>query len=90
LQIDTVLAHNLIYGAIDFAEEAGFKPHEEFRLVEYILNPDLVDDGIDDIVFGKDDKHFYISGPFDNTSLILHTLQKNLGQGNYNYISHIE
>ena len=50
--IDIVEAHNLIYGIIDCAEEIGFKPHKSFAISEYILDPDLIDDGIDDVEDG--------------------------------------
>lgn len=75
--------HNLIYGSIDFAEELGFEPHENFRITEYILDPDYIDEGIDYLEFGKDGKPFYIAGPHDNVNKIVHTLQKNVGDGNF-------
>ena len=59
-------AHNIIYGAIDFAEDAGFKPHKEFAITEYLLDPDLITDGIDEIEFGRDGKPLYIQGPDDD------------------------
>lgn len=50
---DISLAHNIIFGAIDFAEEIGFKPHKDFAVTEYLLDPDLINDGIDEIEFGR-------------------------------------
>ena len=78
--------HNLIYGALDFAEELGFKPHSDFKLTEYLLNPDLINNGIDDIEFGKNGKPLYVSGPFDNPEQIIGILKRNVGEGNYDYI----
>lgn len=88
-EADISLLHNIIYGAIDYAQELGFKPHKDFSLSEYILDPDLITDGIDEIEFGKDGKPFYISGPFDQVGHIMRTLDKNVGEGNYTYIAHV-
>lgn len=79
-------AHNLIYGSIDYAEELGFDPHTDFHLTEHILNPDYIDDGIDNITFGRDGKPFYIAGPNDNVTKILTVLEMNVGEGNFDYV----
>lgn len=78
-------AHNIIYGSIDYAEELGFKPHKDFNITEYILDPDHIDDGIDDIEFGKNGKPYFIAGPDDNINRILATLDQNVGEDNYDY-----
>lgn len=88
-EVSPVYFHNLIYASIDFADELGFKPHKDFKLAEYILDPDLIDDGIDDIEVGKDGKPVFISGPFDNVDRIIATLNKNVGEGNYEFIAHL-
>ncbi len=84
--LDIVAAHNLIYGTIDAAEEIGFKPHKDFAITEHILNPDLIDDGIDDIELEKDGKILYISGPYDNVDRILQTLYRTVGEGNFDFM----
>lgn len=79
--------HNLIYAAIDFAEENGFKPHKDFKMAEYVLDPELIDDGIDEIeVGGEDGKPHFISGPYDEVDKIIATLNRNIGKGNYIYM----
>lgn len=84
---DIVFAHNLIYGAIDYAEELGFSPQKDFKIAEYALDPDLIDDGIDEIEFGKNGKPFYIAGPDDNVNRIIRTLERTVGEDNFNYLS---
>jgi hypothetical protein len=84
-EVSPVYFHNLIYGALDYAESIGFAPEKNFKRAEYLLNPELVDEGIDDIEFGMDGKPFYISGPDDNVRMILHTLNRTVGEGNYDY-----
>ncbi|NOX45425.1 MAG: hypothetical protein GXO89_00425 [Chlorobi bacterium] len=82
---DIVKAHNIIYGAMDYAEELGFRPYKDFKTTEYLLNPELIDDGIDDIEFGKDGKPYYFAGLNDNVDLILETLNRNVGKGNFKF-----
>ena len=79
--------HNLIYAAIDFAEENGFKPHRDFTLAEYVLDPEMIDEGIDEIEVGDEyGKPLFISGPFDDVNRIIATLDRNVGKDNYNTI----
>jgi hypothetical protein len=87
---DLVFVHNLIYGALDFAEDIGFKPHSDFAVAEYVLDPERVDEGINEIEFGKDGKPFFIAGPYDNISRIIKTLERNVGTGNFDVVSHLE
>lgn len=87
-EADLRFAHNLVYGALDYAEDLGFKPHPDFAVAEYILDPELVDEGIDDIEFGRDGMPYYISGPFDQPERIIKTLQKSVGEGNFHFLSH--
>ncbi|MBC8147399.1 MAG: hypothetical protein H8E98_05385 [Bacteroidetes bacterium] len=87
---DVSLAHNIIYGAIDYADEIGFAPHKDFTVSEYLLDPELITDGIDEIEFGKDGKPFYVSGPNDNVQRIKRILEKNVGIGNYDYLAESE
>ena len=82
-EVDPAYFHNLIYAAIDFAEENGFKPAKDFALAEKILDPDLIDDGIDDIEVGQDGKPLFINGPYDNVDSIIAILNRNVGEGNY-------
>ncbi|NJK87916.1 MAG: hypothetical protein HC906_20090 [Bacteroidales bacterium] len=79
-------AHNLIFGAIDFASESGFSPNKGFKITEYLLNTDLIDDGIDTIEFGRNGKPLFVAGPFDDVNRIIGILERNLGTGNYDYI----
>jgi len=83
---DVVAAHNLIYGTIDCAEEIGFKPHKSFAVVKYMLDSDLINDGIDEIELGKEGRIIYITGPFDDTNRIARILEKTVGKGNFEYI----
>ncbi len=76
-------AHNLIFGAIDYAEELGFKPHKDFGITKHFLNEDCITDEIDEIEFGKNGKPFYMSGPHDNPEFVIQTLNRTVGAGNF-------
>jgi len=82
-EVDAIYFHNLIYATIDFAEDNGFHPPKDFSLAERILDPDLIDDGIDKIEVGVNGKPMFINGPYDNVDHILSSLDKNVGKGNY-------
>lgn len=86
IEYNTIFVHNLIYGAIDYADELGFEPQKDFKVSEYLLNPDLISDGIDKIKFGKNGKPFFIQGPDDNVTKIINQLDKVVGEGNYLYM----
>ena len=86
--IEPALAFNLIYGAIEYAEDHGFEPHKDFEITEYIL-PDVEDIEYIDIEFGKDGKPFYVSGPHDNVEKIMATLNKNLKEGEFDFAAHV-
>lgn len=87
LECNLETAHNIIFGAIDYAEELGFKPNQDFKITEYFLDPDLITDEIDEIEFGKDGKPFFINGPNDNIPKVLATLNKVVGKGNYEVLN---
>ena len=57
LEVDYALVHNIIYGAIAFAEERSFKPHKEFSYTQYILEEDDENIELMDIEFGVDGQH---------------------------------
>jgi len=57
---DYVIVHNIIFGAIAFAEEHDYKPQKDFALTKNILEED--DDNIEliEYEFGKDGEPFLI------------------------------
>ena len=57
---DYVLVHNIIYGAIAFAEDYGYKACREFYLTQFILEEDTEDIEFIDIDFGQDGKPLLI------------------------------
>lgn len=85
------LAHELIYGALEYAQKLGFEPHPDF----YTLKADLMLDPADahprmnGVSFGKDGKPLYISGPYDSelkSKSVVSTLMRTCGPNNFDYI----
>lgn len=86
MQIDYVLAHNIIYGAIAYAEDLGFKPEKDWALSQFILEEDTEDIELIEVEFGKNGKPCFINGPFDNINSVLAKLNKSVGEGNYEFV----
>lgn len=85
-EIDYNTAHNIIYAGHDFALEFDIKPHKNFLITKYILEPD--DDRIPliEIPTGEDDgkPHLLIAQAGQYADALL-KLKKNAGEGNYYY-----
>jgi hypothetical protein len=80
------MAHQIIYGAIDFARGFGFHPHKDFDLSQYILDePDSLEEA-SQIEFGRDGKPLFVAGPDDNVPRILRQLESTAGGGHFDYI----
>lgn len=78
-------AHNIIYGAIAFAEEGGILLSKEFYPAGYILEEDTDDIPLIEFDFGKNGKHLLIVNPDRNEMPYYHILKKNLGD-NFDYV----
>ncbi len=85
-ECDPVFIHNLIFGSVDYAYDLGFSPQKDFKITEYLLNPDFITDEINEIEFGKNGEPFFISGPDDNVNLIINKLNESVGEGNYKFM----
>ncbi len=84
--VSSEFAHEYIYGALEYAEKYGFKPHYDYHEASKVLFPADHYPRTDEIEFGKDGQPFYISGPYDNPDQIRNTLMRTAGEGNFNFI----
>ncbi len=80
---DYVLAHNVIYGAIAYAEDLGFRPDKDFAVTQYILAEDDESVELVELEFGRDGKPCFVAGPRDNVALITGKLRAAVGEGNF-------
>jgi len=88
------LAHNIIYAAIEFAEEYGFKPCKEYvSTTKHMLEDDTDDIELIDIEVG--DKYgdpLFVSNGYESptrVNQILNQLDKTAGKDNYTYIDNV-
>ena len=66
LPITMELAHELIWGGIEYAARYGFRPDPDFKLAQLVVDPPEAHPRTGAVTFGKDGKPFYVSGPHDN------------------------
>lgn len=85
VEISHHLAHNIIYAALEFAEENGIAPHEDFKLASLIIGPDNDDIPlIDDIPFGDNGIPYLEVDHLDpKLPYYLSQLRKTRGEGNF-------
>lgn len=92
--IPYALAHNIVFAALEFAEDYGFKPCKDFTSVaQYILEEDTDAIELIEIECGVDGKPVFVRGPFDNdakVARIIAQLEKTAGPGNYTFIDELE
>ena len=81
------LAHSIIYGSVEYAENLGFSPHPDFEKSRKILEPKKSFKKLPKVKFGNKGKPRFISGPDDDVRSILETLDRNVGKGNYEFIT---
>jgi hypothetical protein len=79
-------AHQLIYGAINYAQRWGFNPHPDFKTAGQILEPRGTYPETHDIQYGHDGKPFFVAGPYDNSHWVIHKLTETAGEGNFDYM----
>ena len=88
--IALALAHELIYGGIEYASRYGFRPDPDFKLAQLVLDPPEAHPPTGAVTFGKDGKPFYVSGPRDNVTAIVNTLMRTAGPDNFDYLAHLD
>jgi hypothetical protein len=91
LECTPEFAHQLIYGAIEFAAKYGFQPHRDFtrQMADRVLDPPETYPRKKKIEFGKKGKPLYIAGPNDDKNKIrniIDTLTRTAGAGKFDYI----
>jgi hypothetical protein len=82
-EISPALAHEMVYGSIDYANQFGFPPHGDFRRTRSLLDLPETHPRSGKVTFGYDGQPFYVQGPNDNPEAILRRLERTAGEGNY-------
>lgn len=86
VSVSVELAHEIIYGAIEFAEAIGFRPHRLFNRTRNILDTADAQPRSGVIEFGHGGVPTYVPAPGDNQRMVLNRLVENVGIGNFNYV----
>ncbi|HBB34568.1 MAG TPA: hypothetical protein DDZ80_10720 [Cyanobacteria bacterium UBA8803] len=79
-------AQALVFSALEYASNLGFSHHPDFERSRAHLG---TWSGEPKIQCGRNGKPFYVSGPYDNPSYVLKTLQVNVGEGNFDYLTEL-
>ncbi|MGV3641563.1 MAG: tetratricopeptide repeat protein [Adhaeribacter sp.] len=80
------LAHNIIYGAIAFAQDYGIAPHPGFNLTRYLLEEDTEDIPLIELAFGKDGKPLLVLSPNPRNAYFQRQLQQHAAEGEYDIL----
>lgn len=83
-------AHQLVYGAIDYARALDFRPHSDFRITRHFIGESDAFPRDESLLLGKDGKPHYFAGPHDNCAKILRHLDKRLGPDGYTFTAPLE
>jgi hypothetical protein len=86
VECDYALAHNIIYGALDFAEEYGFNPHKDFAIAKYILAEDDDTTPFMDIEFGENGIPCLLVSKDRPLTREIAILKKNAAPGKYKIV----
>ena len=86
LDIEANLAHEIIWGAVEYARELGFEPHRNFRDSQRVLDPPDAFPRDGAIDFGYQDRPLYIPAPDDNQAAVIRRLIDSVGLGNFYYL----
>lgn len=83
LSIELDQARTIVHGAVAYARSLGFTPAPGFADTAPYLGPVRGDEPA--IVFGREGKPFYASGPYDDARHIVRTLEQSCGPGGFHY-----
>jgi hypothetical protein len=82
-------ARKLTEDTTSYARELGFSPDADYKKASRVFGGITTANCDEQFVFGKDDKPFYIQGPYDSPARverILRALEARCGEGGYHYI----
>jgi hypothetical protein len=89
-QCEVSLAHELIYGSIEYARKFGFEPHPDYARASLLLDPPEKHPRKHRVTFGKDGKPLFVAGPYDNPEKIYSKLMQTAGEDNFDFLIGIE
>jgi hypothetical protein len=90
IEVSRDLAHNIVYGALEYGADNGIRPHEDFRWAALIIGPDSDDVPlVDDIPFGEFGMPLLLlEGEDPKEAYFLRQLRSHVGEGNFRVMRH--
>ena len=73
----------LVWGGVAYARSLGFEPHPDFERAAVHLGQ-CVPSG--DITFGLHGKPYFMQGEYDHAGRVLRTLERSVGEGNFDFL----
>jgi hypothetical protein len=86
VKIDYPFAHNLIYGAIAYAEEYDFHPHKDFAVSQYVLEEDSEEIPLIELEFGVDGLPTVFTSAENQRIADIKKMERLVGKGNFKVI----
>jgi hypothetical protein len=85
------LAHEIIYGGLEYAARYGFQPHRDFtaQMCAQVLDPPEAHRRTNQVEFGNNGKPLFVAGPYDDErriNSVINTLMSTAGEGNFDYV----
>jgi len=94
IEIDYVLAHNIVFAGLEFAEDYGLKPHKDFTsITRFMFEEDTDDVELIEIDCGINGQPAYMRGPYDDdvkVKRIIAQLEQTAGSGNYSILDELD
>lgn len=87
IEIDYNLAHNIIYGGVEYAEEYGFYPCKEYAISKYVLEEDDENIPLIDVEYGVDGLPTVFCNNENPMTREIKQLEDSIGQGNFEIIN---
>lgn len=82
-EISYAEAHNRIYGAIAWAEDAGIEPGQGWAYTQYLMEEDNDDIELIEYPFGDNGRYHFCPHSEMEMKRICPKLNRNIGEGNY-------
>jgi hypothetical protein len=89
VKLEPAAAKKLIEGAVEYAKEAGFPPHRDYRKAKPIFGDVDATACAEEFTYGKEGKPFFFAGPYDSSTRcrqIISTLTNRFGPDGFDYV----
>ncbi len=93
VDIDPACARKIVAGAVEYAKQLGFAPHDDYPAAEALFGDIDADSCSTEYEFGKDGKPLFFAGPYDTPAKIrkvMRTLTDRVGEGNFDYMVQVD